>query len=174
MSNGTILSETLAAADLLLEDLSVAADVERAAIARLRRDGQETERWNHRSRLDAARQGFVGEAGRCAGPVIAATDYIEKPWPNGSARSSRKTPLPALERRQSPGNSGRARRCGRSSGGAAPYHCPGLALVPSGRAHCRPGGRSDLGAVGLDPGGVGGLALKSCQARPAPAMQTPA
>lgn len=79
LGSGAILGETLAAADLLQQDFGVAADVwSVTSYSELRRDGQETERWNRLHPLDAARQGFVEtRLADTSGPVIAATDYMK-------------------------------------------------------------------------------------------------
>ena len=79
LGSGAILGETLAAADLLQQDFGVAADVwSVTSYSELRRDGQETERWNRLHPLDAARQGFVETSlADTRGPVIAATDYMK-------------------------------------------------------------------------------------------------
>ncbi len=79
LGSGAILGETLAAADLLQQDFGVAADVwSVTSYSELRRDGQETERWNRLHPLDAARQGFVEtRLADTQGPVIAATDYMK-------------------------------------------------------------------------------------------------
>ena len=79
LGSGAILGETLAAADLLQQDFGVAADVwSVTSYSELRRDGQETERWNRLHPLDAARQGFVEtRLADTRGPVIAATDYMK-------------------------------------------------------------------------------------------------
>ncbi|MFY2642898.1 pyruvate dehydrogenase (acetyl-transferring), homodimeric type [Achromobacter insuavis] len=79
LGSGAILGETLAAADLLQQDFGVAADVwSVTSYSELRRDGQETERWNRLHPLDAARRGFVEtRLADTRGPVIAATDYMK-------------------------------------------------------------------------------------------------
>lgn len=79
LGSGAILAETLAAADLLQQDYGVAADVwSVTSYSELRRDGQETERWNRLHPLDAARRGYAESClADAAGPVVAATDYMK-------------------------------------------------------------------------------------------------
>ncbi|MFN2301906.1 MAG: pyruvate dehydrogenase (acetyl-transferring), homodimeric type [Gammaproteobacteria bacterium] len=86
---GTILRESLAAADMLRDDWDVAADVWSApSFNELRRDGLEADRWNMLN-PDAKkpRRAYVEEClADSEGPVIAATDYIRafadqiRPW----------------------------------------------------------------------------------------------
>jgi pyruvate dehydrogenase E1 component len=78
LGSGTILREVLAAAELLEQDWSVAADVwSVTSFTELRRDGMDVERWNRLHPQDAPRQAYVE---RCLsstqGPVVAATDYM--------------------------------------------------------------------------------------------------
>ena len=78
LGSGSILREVIAAADLLAEDFSVAADVWSVpSFTELRRDGLETERWNRLHPTARPRASYVEEclAGR-SGPVIASTDYL--------------------------------------------------------------------------------------------------
>jgi pyruvate dehydrogenase E1 component len=76
MGSGTILREVIAAAELLRE-YGVSADVWSAtSFTELRREGQDTERWNMLHPDEQRRESFVSEAlGPHGGPVIAATDY---------------------------------------------------------------------------------------------------
>jgi pyruvate dehydrogenase E1 component len=78
LGSGTILREMLAAADLLLADYSVAADVWSAtSFTELRRDGLACERWNMLHPGSAPRRTYVEEClGGRPGPVVAATDYV--------------------------------------------------------------------------------------------------
>jgi pyruvate dehydrogenase E1 component len=80
LGSGTILREVIAAADLLAEDFGVVADVWSApSFTELRRDGLAVERWNMLHPDAEQRVGHVEAslAGRPAGPVIAATDYMK-------------------------------------------------------------------------------------------------
>jgi pyruvate dehydrogenase E1 component len=79
LGSGTILREVLAAADLLTEDYGVGCDVWSAtSFTELRRDGLAAERHNMLHPGAEPRRSYVEEclAGRPAGPVIAATDYV--------------------------------------------------------------------------------------------------
>jgi pyruvate dehydrogenase E1 component len=79
LGSGTILREVLAGADLLAEDFGVSCDVWSAtSFTELRRDGLDAERWNMLHPEAPPRRPFATEclAGRPAGPVIAATDYV--------------------------------------------------------------------------------------------------
>ena len=91
LSCGSILRETLAAAQMLTEDFGVQADVWSAtSFNELRRDGLSVERWNRLHPTAKPRQSHVE---RCLdgtdGPVIAATDYMQafadqiRPWVRG-------------------------------------------------------------------------------------------
>jgi pyruvate dehydrogenase E1 component len=75
---GTILRETLAAADLLAKDFGVQSDVwSVTSFNELRRDGIDTERWNMLHPEEPARRSYVEELLMdTSGPVVAATDYI--------------------------------------------------------------------------------------------------
>ena len=80
LGSGTILREVLAGADLLLSDYEVSADVWSAtSFTELRRDGLAAQRWNMLHPEAPPRRSYVAEclAGRQAGPVIAATDYVK-------------------------------------------------------------------------------------------------
>ena len=79
LGSGTILREVLAGADLLAADYGIASDVWSApSFTELRRDGLAAERQNMLHPGAEPRRSYVAEclAGRPAGPVIAATDYI--------------------------------------------------------------------------------------------------
>jgi pyruvate dehydrogenase E1 component len=79
MGSGTILREVMAAAELLESDWGVVADVWSApSFTELRRDGIDVERWNMLHPTSEPRQSWVEQqlAGRPAGPVVAATDYV--------------------------------------------------------------------------------------------------
>jgi pyruvate dehydrogenase E1 component len=80
LGSGTILREVLAGADLLTSDYGVSCDVWSAtSFTELRRDGLAAERWNMLHPEAPPRRSYVAEclAGRPAGPVIAATDYVK-------------------------------------------------------------------------------------------------
>jgi pyruvate dehydrogenase E1 component len=79
LGSGTILREVIAAADLLEQDFGVAADVWSVpSFTELGRDGADVDRWNMLHPDQEQRHTFVQEslAGRPAGPVVAATDYM--------------------------------------------------------------------------------------------------
>ena len=79
LGSGTILREVIAAAELLEQDFSVAADVWSCpSFTELCRDGADAERWNMLHPAEPQRTSQVEDmlAGRPAGPVVAATDYM--------------------------------------------------------------------------------------------------
>ena len=78
--SGAILAESLAAADLLQRDFDVAASVWSAtSYSELRRDGEETERWNRLHPMAAPRRSHLEHClSDARGPVIAATDYLKE------------------------------------------------------------------------------------------------
>jgi pyruvate dehydrogenase E1 component len=79
LGSGTILREVEAAAALLEKDWGVAADVWSAtSFTELRRDGLATDRWNLLHPDEKPRVTFVEKSlkERPAGPVVAASDYI--------------------------------------------------------------------------------------------------
>ncbi|MCZ6783426.1 MAG: pyruvate dehydrogenase (acetyl-transferring), homodimeric type, partial [Proteobacteria bacterium] len=78
LGSGTILREVLAAADLLLEDFGVAADIwSVTSWSELARDGHDADRWN---RLHPESEPRLAYVSRClakrTGPVVAASDYM--------------------------------------------------------------------------------------------------
>jgi pyruvate dehydrogenase E1 component len=78
LGSGTMLREVLAAADLLLDDFGVSADVwSVTSFTELRRDGLEVERWNMLHPTTSPRRAYVSE---CLDsddvPVVASTDYM--------------------------------------------------------------------------------------------------
>ena len=94
MGSGTILREVIAAADLLMEDWSVDADIwSCTSFNELAREAQEVDRWNRLHPLEDAKVPFVAkQLSGHRGPAIAATDYIKqypeqiRQWmPNGYA-----------------------------------------------------------------------------------------
>jgi pyruvate dehydrogenase E1 component len=79
MGSGAILREVIAAADLLRDDWDVDADIWSAtSFTELARDARDCDRWNRLHPTDKARVPYVTQCldGQ-AGPVIAATDYIQ-------------------------------------------------------------------------------------------------
>ena len=79
LGSGTILREVEAAAALLEQDFGVAADVWSAtSFTELARDGIDADRWTMLHPGQTPRIGWVTQqlAGRPAGPVVAATDYM--------------------------------------------------------------------------------------------------
>jgi pyruvate dehydrogenase E1 component len=79
LGSGAILREVIAAADMLLEDFDVAADVwSVTSMNELRRDGLEVQRWNLLNPEQPPRLSTVERSlGLRPGPVVAATDYIK-------------------------------------------------------------------------------------------------
>jgi pyruvate dehydrogenase E1 component len=78
MGSGTILRESIAAADLLRDDWGVEADIWSApSFTLLAREGQDTDRWNMLHPADEPRLSYVEQClASSSGPVIAATDYM--------------------------------------------------------------------------------------------------
>jgi len=79
MGSGTILRESIFAAELLAKDFGVAADVwSVTSFTELRRDGMDCERWNMLH--PEAKQPRVSYVEQCMaerkGPVVATTDYM--------------------------------------------------------------------------------------------------
>ncbi|GAA4815430.1 pyruvate dehydrogenase (acetyl-transferring), homodimeric type [Nocardioides caeni] len=79
LGSGTILNEVLAAADLLVADFGIKADVWSApSFTELRRDGLATERWNMLHPLEEQRTSYVAQClGEKPVPVVASTDYMK-------------------------------------------------------------------------------------------------
>ncbi|MCG5514057.1 pyruvate dehydrogenase (acetyl-transferring), homodimeric type [Ectothiorhodospira shaposhnikovii] len=78
LGSGTILQEVIAAAELLLNDFGVEADIWSAtSFNELARDGRDTERWNLLHPEAEPRRSWVSQCltGR-QGPVVASTDYV--------------------------------------------------------------------------------------------------
>jgi pyruvate dehydrogenase E1 component len=75
---GTILRESIAAVDLLLNDWGVAADVWSApSLTLVARDGQDAERWNMVNPAQPQRAPYVTSLMQDTdGPIIATTDYM--------------------------------------------------------------------------------------------------
>ena len=79
MGSGAILQEVRAAADLLLDEWGVAADVwSLTSSNELRRDGMACERWNMLNPTEKPRVPYLTEVlQKSGGPFIAATDYMK-------------------------------------------------------------------------------------------------
>jgi pyruvate dehydrogenase E1 component len=79
LGSGTILREVIAAADLLIADFGVAADVWSVpSFTELRREGLDAERWNLLHPTEKPRKSYVEACLTVRpGPVIAATDYMK-------------------------------------------------------------------------------------------------
>jgi len=75
---GTILRESMFAAELLKNDWNIAADVWSApSLTLLARDGQDCERWNMVNPELPQRVPYVTELmGATSGPIVATTDYM--------------------------------------------------------------------------------------------------
>ena len=78
LGSGTILRETLAAAELLQAEYGVDADVwSVTSYNELRRDGLDKERWNLLHPDQPRRISYVEEQlALTAGPIVAASDYM--------------------------------------------------------------------------------------------------
>jgi pyruvate dehydrogenase E1 component len=79
LGSGTILREVIAAGSLLAEDFGVAADIWSApSFSELRRQGEDTRRWNLLHPEESPKICYVRECLQDRpGPVIAATDYVK-------------------------------------------------------------------------------------------------
>jgi len=79
LGSGAILNEVIAAADILLNDFSVSADIwSVTSFNELSRQAQETRRWNFLNPEKKPRISYVAEKLNAhEGPVIASTDYIK-------------------------------------------------------------------------------------------------
>jgi pyruvate dehydrogenase E1 component len=88
LGSGTILREVLAAADLLEQDWSIAADVwSVTSFTELRREGMDVERYNRLHPDQDSRASWVEKClSSTVGPIIASTDYMRtigdliRPW----------------------------------------------------------------------------------------------
>jgi pyruvate dehydrogenase E1 component len=78
MGSGTILRESIFAADLLKNDWGIAADIWSCpSFTLLARDGQDAERWNMVHPGEEARLPYVTQQIKAtSGPIIATTDYM--------------------------------------------------------------------------------------------------
>jgi len=79
MGSGTILREVLGAAELLIQDFGIPADVwSVTSFNELRRDALSVDRWNQLHPDTEPRKCYVEQTlGDRAGPYIAATDYMK-------------------------------------------------------------------------------------------------
>ena len=79
MGSGTILREVIAAADLLMNDFDIPADIwSVTSFNELRRDALATERWNQLHPDATQRQSYLESAlAHREGPYVAATDYMK-------------------------------------------------------------------------------------------------
>ncbi|MGN6703110.1 MAG: pyruvate dehydrogenase (acetyl-transferring), homodimeric type, partial [Burkholderiaceae bacterium] len=78
MGSGTILRESIAAAELLQNDWGIAADVWSApSFTLLARDGENAERWNLLHPTETPRVPYVAQCLQdTAGPIVVSTDYM--------------------------------------------------------------------------------------------------
>ncbi|HEY5798829.1 MAG TPA: pyruvate dehydrogenase (acetyl-transferring), homodimeric type, partial [Burkholderiaceae bacterium] len=78
IGSGTILRESIAAAELLEKDWGIAADVWSApSLTLVARDGQDVERWNMMHPTDTPRVSHVAQCmSASTGPIVATTDYM--------------------------------------------------------------------------------------------------
>ncbi|MDQ1830658.1 pyruvate dehydrogenase (acetyl-transferring), homodimeric type [Massilia scottii] len=78
IGSGTILRESIFAAELLQKDFGIAADVWSApSLTLIARDGQDAERWSMVHPTDAPRLPYVTQLmEKTSGPIIATTDYM--------------------------------------------------------------------------------------------------
>ena len=79
LGSGTILRESIAAAELLQKDFGVIADIwSVTSFNELRREGLSVHRWNMLHPQEKSRLSYVEEClNGVSGPVIAATDYMK-------------------------------------------------------------------------------------------------
>ena len=78
IGSGTILRESIFAAELLLKDWGVAADIWSApSLTLVARDGQDAERWNLVNPTATPRVPYVTSLmEKTSGPIVATTDYM--------------------------------------------------------------------------------------------------
>ncbi|NHZ39130.1 pyruvate dehydrogenase (acetyl-transferring), homodimeric type [Massilia aquatica] len=78
IGSGTILRESIFAAELLQNDFGIAADVWSApSLTLIAREGQDAERWSMVHPTDAPRLPYVTQLmEKTTGPIIATTDYM--------------------------------------------------------------------------------------------------
>ena len=79
MGSGTILREVIKAAELLMTDFDIPADIwSVTSFNELRRDALEVERWNHMHPAEQPRKSYIEEKfDGISGPFVAATDYMK-------------------------------------------------------------------------------------------------
>lgn len=79
ISSGSIMNETLAAADILLADFAIESNIWSAtSLTELRRDGMATERWNMLHPEEEPRKSYIEQLmAPHSGPVVVATDYMK-------------------------------------------------------------------------------------------------
>lgn len=79
LGSGTILREVIAAAEILEQEFDVAADIwSVTSFNELRREALDMTRWNMLHPAEPARLSYVTTCLKgCAGPVVAATDYMK-------------------------------------------------------------------------------------------------
>lgn len=79
LGSGAILNEVIAAADLLLNDFDISADIwSVTSFTELRRDGLDCTRWNRLHPEQEPRKSYVEECLKDRhGPFIAASDYMQ-------------------------------------------------------------------------------------------------
>ena len=80
LSSGSIMQETLRAAELLHQDYDVTVEVWSApSFNELTRDAQDVERYNHLNPTKKPRQSYIAEClNGDKSPIVAATDYTRK------------------------------------------------------------------------------------------------
>jgi pyruvate dehydrogenase E1 component len=78
LGSGTILRETIAAADILRDEYKIEADIwSVTSFNELRRDGINQERWNMLHPDEPRRLSYVeAQLAKTKGPVLAASDYM--------------------------------------------------------------------------------------------------
>jgi pyruvate dehydrogenase E1 component len=78
IGSGTILRESIFAAELLEQDFGIAADIWSApSLTLIARDGQDAERWNMVNPTGQQRLPYVTSLmEKTSGPIIATTDYM--------------------------------------------------------------------------------------------------
>ena len=78
IGSGTILRESMFAAEILEQDYGIAADVWSApSLTLIARDGQDAERWNMVNPTATPRKPYVTELlENTTGPIVATTDYM--------------------------------------------------------------------------------------------------
>ena len=95
LGSGTILRETLAAAELLANDWQIESEVwSVTSFSELAREAREVERWNRLHPQGPAQSSHLGDSLPTGAPVIAVSDYVRAlPQLIGSYLQSRYTVL---------------------------------------------------------------------------------